>query len=684
MNAKKVNFIIGIHCHQPVGNFGWVIDEAYEKSYLPFIEVLDRHPGIKISLHLSGGLLKWIHENKPGYFVRLRRLIDRKQIELLGGGFYEPILTLIPEEDRLAQLSLLRDFIKRHFKFEVKGAWLSERVWEPQLVSTFNKSGIQYTIVDDAHFRLAGKTLDEIFGYYVTEEDSKELYIFPTSQKLRYMIPFKLPQDTIEYLRSLQSDEGRAIVVADDGEKFGFWPGTYKWVYEENYLENFFRLLEDNSSWLNVMTFSEFIESFRPLDRIYLPCASYSEMMSWSQGYFKNFLIKYPESNTLHKKMLYTSRRIREFERKPEGRKAGKSLDAAKRFLYMGQCNDAYWHGVFGGLYLNHLREAAFGSLIESEKVTDGLLYKKKDWLRVDVFDFDKDGYDDIILNTPVLAVYINPKSGGTIFELDIKRKSLNLINTLTRRFEQYHNKIEPTQGNRNSDKPQDSHSISSIHDIVGFKEDNLRAYLNYDGYRKAALIDHFLEKDETVERFSKGTFLEKGDFIEKPFSFEIKKASTSTDRKACTITLSREASVLSNNSEIPVILKKSVNLRSNLSAIDFRYEIQNASGQFLSVNFGVELNLSLKDPQFNEAGKIEDINNVAFNDMWHNLSIHCELAPKCTLWYFPIETISESEGGVERTYQGLSLMFIWRLEIEGNKKGLLSIKIDLKDDDSH
>jgi len=674
VSDKKVNFIIGIHCHQPVGNFGWVISEAYEKAYLPFIEVLRRHPRIKINLHLSGGLLEWIGKNKPEYFDYLRELIDKRQVELLGGGFYEPVLTLIPEKDRFLQLALLKDFIKKYFKYEVKGAWLAERVWEPHLVNTFNRAGIRYTIVDDTHFRLTGKNSGEIFGYYITEEDSEELFIFPTSQKLRYMIPFKLPQDTIEYLKSLLSQEDRAVVIADDGEKFGFWPGTYKWVYQEQYLENFFSVLEENGPWLNIMTFSEFIEQFKPLGRIYLPCASYTEMISWSQGYFKNFLVKYPESNILHKKMLYVSNKLNSLKGKAGGDK-NESLITARNLLYMGQCNDAYWHGVFGGFYLNHLRETAFRSLIESEKIVDSLSKKKKDWLDIEVFDFDKDGCDDIIVNTPLLNLYVSPNMGGEIFEIDFKPKSLNMLNALARRYELYHDKIKNSSPTDYLDKSSNSQGVLSIHDIVGFKEGNLETYLAYDRYRKIALIDHFFGEEATVREFSKSKVLERGDFVEKPFTFEIKKSTKKVKEKTCTILLSRRGNVRILESEIPVEVKKSIFINSTESTMSFKYAVQNLSRMCLRINFGVEFNLSLKEPQFNGIGEIENINKIELNDVWHNLNVNYELTPKCSIWYFPIETISGSESGIERTYQGLCLLFLWHIELAGSEKDSFDIK---------
>ena len=69
---KKINFIFGVHNHQPVGNFGQVFEALYEKSYEPFLRILERHPKVKCTFHVTGPLLEWLEENRPDYFKRLK------------------------------------------------------------------------------------------------------------------------------------------------------------------------------------------------------------------------------------------------------------------------------------------------------------------------------------------------------------------------------------------------------------------------------------------------------------------------------------------------------------------------------------------------------------------------------------------------------------------------------------
>ncbi|HHX73768.1 MAG TPA: DUF1925 domain-containing protein, partial [Firmicutes bacterium] len=254
-------------------------------------------------------------------------------------------------------------FLREHFQVDAAGAWLAERVWEPQLAAPLAKAGIRYTVLDDAIFKKAGLTEEQTLHYYLTEEGGEKLFLFPISEKLRYLVPFADPQKTVDYLAGAATPQGdRVVVLADDGEKFGSWPGTAKHVYEKKWLEKFFDLLSENSDWLSVTTFSEYLHSRPPAGLIYLPAGSYREMEEWSGGSWRNFFTRYPESNQIHKKMLHVREKIQLLPEGPQKK-------AAQEYLWAGQCNCAYWHGVFGGLYLNFLRSALYSRLIAAEEL---------------------------------------------------------------------------------------------------------------------------------------------------------------------------------------------------------------------------------------------------------------------------------------------------------------------------
>lgn len=668
MNSNsRINLLMAVHSHQPEGNFEWIFAEGYEKAYLPFLTILHRHPKIKMALHYTGCLLDWFADKHPEFIKMLKELVKRGQVEMLSGGYYEPVFSLIPERDIIGQIRLMNEKVEEFTGYVPSGAWLAERVWEPTLINPMAKAGIKYTIVDDWHFVNAGKKPDELSGYYVTEDEGQKLLIFPGSERLRYSMPFKLPHETINYLRDLKEKGIVAKAFADDGEKFGIWPGTFKWVYEERWLENFFEALEAQAGWLHIMTFCEYIRTYGPTDRVYLSCASYREMMEWSGGYFKNFLVKYPEANSMQKKMLYVSERVA--ETKPKSKKA-------LCHLYKGQCNCGYWHGIFGGLYLNHLRSAVYSNLIEAEKALDAVTHKGSTWVDVKTFDFDSDTYDEILISSPKLNLYFSPHSGGSLFELDFKPMSLNLTNTLARRKEAYHEKIsERTKSN--FDASRQSEGIASIHDIADVKYEDLLRDLNYDWYRKVSLLDHFLREGTTVKDFAASRFSEAGDFLNADYDYEIKK---SAKPKSLIIKLTRDGNYFcatGENRRIKIV--KTITVNSNGSILEIEYEVINLDSKEFSPWFGVEFNYSLKDPHLNRIGEVRGLKNININDQWYGIRIDFEFSSPTSFWYFPIETVSDSEAGLERTYQELSLLFHWNLKLAPKDKWLIRIFKDIK-----
>jgi alpha-amylase len=418
---ESIALSLAIHNHQPVGNFDFVFERAYQQAYEPMVAALERHPAVRIALHYTGPLRDWLLANRPQLIERVHALVARGQVEMMSGGYYEPILIALPDTDKQGQIRKLSLAVQDDFDTVPSGAWLAERIWEPHLARDLWAAGIDYTIVDDTHFTSAGLNEEQLFGYYVTEEQGHTLKIFATSRTLRYAIPWEQPEQVLEWLRGQADDTGnRVAVMGDDGEKFGLWPGTYEHCWgSEQWIERFFSLLEASGDWLRTVPPGECAHRFPPLGRVYLPTASYEEMMEWALpaglagaitevkhrlqeegrgetlhfvrgGFWRNFMVKYPEINTMHKKMLRVSEKIQQLRPDYGGEDPG--IQQALEHLWAGQCNCPYWHGVFGGIYLFHIRAATFEHLIKAERLIDSLKHGQGAWVDVSVTDFDRDG----------------------------------------------------------------------------------------------------------------------------------------------------------------------------------------------------------------------------------------------------------------------------------------------------
>lgn len=684
----RINLIFGCHAHQPVGNFEHVFADAYRKAYVPFIDVLERYPAVRVVLHYTGPLWDWFLENEPGFVHRLTGLAERGQIEIMGGGYYEPLLCAVPERDAVKQILRMNAFCKEHFGASPRGMWLAERVWEPHMPSILARTGIEYTVVDDMHFKCTGLRSEEMFGYYITEDAGATLKVFPILEKLRYLIPFRQVEKTMAFLREHATEDGlRCAVIHDDSEKFGIWPQTYQSVYEEGWLEEFFQALTANQDWVRCTTYAAYIDSVPPLGRTYIPTASYQEMMAWALptpmqrrlhglraqyrddpdhllflrgGFWRNFLAKYPEANAMHKRMLRVSERLARAGNKKH-KKPG-NVSEAERLLHQAQCNCAYWHGVFGGLYLNHLRTAVYERLIAADRLLDECEHGADAWVACSVSDWDGDTWFDVILENDQIALFLNPRDGGTLTELDFKQKPFNFLNTLSRREEAYHDALRSGQTTLSSN----TETRGSIHELVRVKEPGLDKFLVFDPYRRSSLRDHFLQPAVTSEQLWAMEYRELGDFATGAYAF-------STERRRATFW--RRGAI----NGLPVKVSKTIKLQKGASGFKIQYHIESDGNEVLEALFGVEFVVNLltggapdryyasddRDlgrPTLGRMGCDENLRHIALQDDWQRLRFHLRFSAPARVHRFAIETVSQSEDGQERVYQGSVILPCWVL----------------------
>lgn len=688
---KTINTIFAIHNHQPIGNFPKVFEEAYQHSYKPFLEVMERHPTLKITTHWSGPLLEWLVEHHPEIIELMRRMVRRGQLELLTGAYYEAVLAIIPEPDRIGQIRKLSEFIANTFEYRPRGMWLAERVWEQSLVSSLAHAGVEFVVVDDTHFRHAGLRDEELFGFYITEDAGETLAVLPIDKTLRYTIPFRAVEESLQYFQKVASEDGsRIVIIADDGEKFGVWPETFETVYTKGWLESFCGVLEEND-WITTLHLADVVDSLAPLGRIYLPTASYSEMMKWALyptaflqlenfendlkahrldgenamfvrgGYWRNFLAKYPEANHMHKKMLRLSKRAHALAQKK------KIPPKVWDNLWAGQCNDPYWHGVFGGLYLPNLRFPVYRHLLQAEKMLDEV--EPLPSIRVEVTDFDCDGRQEVLIESADMNLYFKPDSGGSLVELDFKPAAFNLLDVLSRREEGYHRRLMAKGGKLHDD--------AAVHDGLLVKELGLEQHLHFDWYRHASLVDHFFGRHTTLEQFAQCKYLEVGDFVNQPYEHRLERST-----QGVKLTLQRSGALWFDGKPHRIAVKKIVRFRRGTTGFLVDYTITNLESVPVEIFFGVEFSIGLMagdahdryyvienrplaDNRLRSIGVQENVRQFGLVDEWLGLTTEFVLGQPSTLWRHPIETVSLSEAGFERLYQCSIVTPTWRTVLE-------------------
>lgn len=713
--SHRVRLVLALHDHQPIGNFDGVFEAAYQDSYAPFLDILDKYPEIPVALHTSGSLLEWLVDKHPEYIDRVRALVERGQIEVIGGPFYEPILACIPRVDRVGQITAYSRYLQQLFGAQVRGMWVPERVWEQSFASDIVQAGIEYTILDDFHFRNAGLKSDELHGYYLSEDEGRLLKIFPGSERLRYTIPFQEPHETIAHLREVAERFPNAVVTfGDDGEKFGTWPGTKQHVYQNGWIYRFFDALRDNREWLKVSTLGEVVDHVSPLGSVYLPDGSYREMTEWALpvdrqveyhdmvhrherdgdwsqvkqfvrgGFWRNFRAKYSEANEMYTRMLQVSRRLQELSGTRGPAEQPELLNQARTELYRAQCNCSYWHGAFGGLYLPHLRNAVYHHLIAADNLLEKISGKTGPWVQIDAADFNLDARKELRIANDRLAAYFSPSRGGHLYELDIRSIRHNLLATLNRRPEMYHQKVREA-GEHQGEGGVNGQTVS-IHDLVAFKQPDLHKKLQYDAWPRKSSVDHFFQPGLTLSRFQQGEG-EMGDFTTGVYESLLRRAADQTQAR-----LSRRGHL----GPYEVIVTKTIGLERGGSQLEFLYELEQLPVG-VPVHFGVEFNFAgmaagASDRYFYDAsgrqlGQLESVidltgsERIGLIDEWLGLDATLDVSQSGGIWAFPIQTISQSEGGFEGVHQSCAVIPHW--EITAPESGKWNVRIILTVDTS-
>jgi 4-alpha-glucanotransferase len=700
-----VSFALVIHNHQPVGNFGWVIEDVYEHAYSPLLSALERHPGVRLSLHYTGPLLQWLASDRPEALDQIRALQDRNQIEILGGGYYEPILVTLPDRDRHGQLVRMADEVERLFGRRPTGAWLAERVWEPSLAYDLAASGYRWTVLDDNHLRAASIKEDAMWTAFTTDDRGLRLTVFGTEQGLRYRIPFKPVEDVISYLAQRRTLDGRFVgVMGDDGEKFGAWPGTFAYCWSsERWVERFFEAIEASADWLTTVTPSTWLEQQPPTTRAYVPTASYVEMTEWvlppdetpvfagllnravdqglaearflRGGFWRNFAARYREINELHKQMLRASDKV-------DAMPLGAVRDLALDHLYRGQSNDCYWHGLFGGIYINHMRMATMSHLIAAEDLADKVAAADHDTepdpYGARLADTDLDAVDEVLVCGPNQTIVVDPEHGAGISNWDLRASRMALGSVLRRRPEAYHaDLIAHERAAERRDEfgaSSDASAPKTIHEMVAVTESGLSSKLHYDHHERRSGLVHILPAGGTsVEGLASATYQELGDFVEGRFEM----IHMAADR----LVARRTGSVTKPGGHFPLTIEKRFTFSGGRldPSLELAINVENPGNLEASFELAVEWNINLmggghnpdawyETPRGDAAsrvahdlpGSLPGTHGIAFGNNYEGVRIEAAIEPAADLTWYPVETISNSDNGFERVYQGSALFFRW------------------------
>jgi len=406
---SKISLILGSHAHVPYGSDTTEFEHVYTAMLRPFVSCLYKYPRIQAVLHYSGVLLHLVERTHQELFMLIEDMVARRQIEMLGGGFYEPILPIIPPQDKMGQIELLTTYIRKQFGKRPQGCWIPEYAWEQGLVSPLVSCGMGFAFLSERQFTTAGIGAD---APCICEDLGKFITVFPVSQSMESVLASKSISALLEdFSHSRANPALEAIVtifpgkaISDNGEE-----PDYAW-------NHFFEELSLCENFVETVGPGKLYKRLKGLRKVYIP-DSVGDVDSVPA---RRFVISYPEAGRLYSKMIFTNMLVSHVR----GDKARK--DSAYEELWKAQGSALFCRTGRQGLHGNALRNMAYSAMLGAERVTRGVGKFDPSLLS---FDFNMDGEEEWLFQDTKLNCYIQPRGGG-IFELDYLPKTWNYLNT--------------------------------------------------------------------------------------------------------------------------------------------------------------------------------------------------------------------------------------------------------------
>ena len=424
--GTKINIILGSHAHVPSGAPDKEFEKAYENKLRPFVCILYKYPKIQAVLHYSGPLLNWIERNHPEFFMLIEDMINRKQVEIIGGGFYEPMFPLVPVQDRIDQIEFMTTYLRKSFGKRPSGCWIPAFAWEQQLVGALAASGMNYTFLSQKQFVKAGVSGHGLFYPCISEDQGKLVTIFPVSGFLEAELTVKnvtLVFDELRNNRDFISDTGDEIVAAifpetppvprdvlamagEGSVPAGFSSAEYGWNL-------FFEELSLSEAVVETALPGKLVKSCKGLKRTSFPNSSGLE-----DNYLpRNFIIEHPEANGIYAKMMFINMLITQI-------KGDKSRKRSSREELWKSQDSSLYTPLPKGAGGHELLKSAYHALLSAERLSRE---KGKFASSLLKYDFDLDGVEEFLFQDTKINCYIQPAGAG-IFELDYMPKAWNYL----------------------------------------------------------------------------------------------------------------------------------------------------------------------------------------------------------------------------------------------------------------
>lgn len=411
----SLNFCIEISSEEACYQDIQLIEKAYQQNFKVAVSFLYSHPQLPVTLSINGFLLSWIKKTHPEVIEVLRELLNRKQIEFLGGGYYSPVFPLLFPVDRSGQIEKLTTTLRDCTGKRPNGISIFFDIWDPSLISTFQSCGMEYLILDSSLIPLNKLS----FLPLIVSEQGRSLKVISSYKNL---LPCKTesPESYVKRLSDLdKTSENQIAVLPYKFSEFVEFIKSDTGKYLVSLLEK-----KDDSSLVFTLP-SLFLKNASDFVRSYIPAGMNLEASQWVKKAFcksenknrcpltiQDYLNTYTDNKKLCDRMMFISMLISQCHGGDKVRK-----HSASDKLWKAQSGFNFINLPSGSPALAFKRQAAYKCLNEAET----LIRQCKNQNFSESFtsyDYNTDGLNEYLFQMENLNAVIN-RRGGIVEELD-------------------------------------------------------------------------------------------------------------------------------------------------------------------------------------------------------------------------------------------------------------------------
>ena len=408
MNTSKKNMHL-CFCVQLSISYLQQIDKNDNASlYKAFFSGIQAEEKLPLTIFAAGSFLEWQKGKRQAYSMLLNNMLSRKQIELLGGGYYQPYLSLLPASDVIGQIEMMTSAIRTQFGKRPRGLFLTASAWTPSLITPFVRCGMEYCLLDYRLFPVNGEQNSKNFYFSpaIVEDKGKTITVFPyIPDDPDFMT--RTPQEFYEKLVVSTHSAGESMYLL-------FLPiKTYIKCLEKNkdgsnWFSSFINICNQPDSIIRLTHTAELMKHRHPHSPLYI--APNTVLCDAPTGdATKRAVTLQHDAFRIYSKMMY----VNMLANGMKGDKARKKY--ALQELWKAQNAELFALEPCIPEYHNELRRIAYRKLLVAEKqtrlpgiFTDGLIQ----------YDIDMDGRKEFLSQRTSLNMYVHHR-GGKIFECD-------------------------------------------------------------------------------------------------------------------------------------------------------------------------------------------------------------------------------------------------------------------------